>query len=331
MLVVSDDTVAGLYAAAFCADLRRTGARVELATFPAGEPHKHLDTCRALWTACAEAAVDRSGTIIALGGGVVGDIAGFVAATWMRGVRFVQVPTTLLAMVDSSVGGKTGINSAAGKNLIGAFWQPGFVLIDPGFLTTMEARDYRAGLAEVVKYGVIREPDFFSWQEEHAAALLERDPATLAHAVACSCECKARYVIDDEREGGVRAHLNYGHTFGHALERETGYATYRHGEAVAIGMHMAAHCAAAAGLLEDEALLERQRALLERLALPLVHPSTDPATLERLIANCGLDKKVRAGAVRFVLPRAMGQVEVHADVDPAAIRQGFAAGLAVSL
>jgi len=266
--------------------------------------------------------------VIALGGGVCGDLAGFVAASWMRGVRFLQVPTTLLAMVDSSVGGKTGVNSAAGKNLIGAFQQPAFVLIDPAVLATMDDREYRAGLAEVLKYGVIRDPAFFAWQEAHHAGLVAREPAAVTHAVATSCRIKAWYVVEDEREQGVRAHLNYGHTFGHALERETGYARYLHGEAVAIGMAMAADCAERLGLLEDDDLRRRQAALAAAYGLPRVHRSADSAAvLDRLVASVRLDKKARRGRTRFVLPRGLGAIEMVDEPDAEAVRAAFAAAM----
>ena len=277
---------------------------------------------------CRDAGVDRAGTIIAVGGGVVGDMAGFAAGTWMRGVRFIQVPTTLLAMVDSAVGGKTGCNTSAGKNLVGAFVQPSFVLIDPEVVGTMDGREYRAGLAEVLKYGIIKDPGFLAWQQANAAELGHRQPDAVAHAVAESCRIKAAFVIADERENGQRAFLNYGHTFGHALERETGYGTWLHGEAVGIGMRMAAACADHLGMLSQAEVISVQDDLLQQWQLPLFQSLADQVDLrDRLIAACKLDKKARAGSVRFVLPRAAGTVEIVSDPDPAAVVAGFDAGL----
>lgn len=328
ILVIADATVADLHAPALITALRRTGRTVELATFPAGEASKSLEQAEQLYQACAAARLDREGSIVALGGGVTGDLAGFVAATWMRGVALIQVPTSLLAMVDSSVGGKTGVNTAAGKNLVGAFWQPRAVLIDPDHLATMPLREYRSGLAEVLKHAVIRDAAFLAWQEAHATALLQRDPVVLAEAVAGNCRIKAWHVERDEHENGVRAHLNYGHTFGHALEREGGYRRYLHGEAVAIGMRMAAELSRRLGLLQEADLPARQDALLRAWGLPLVHPDPDPAAcLIRLVAACGLDKKVRAGQRRFVLPLSAGTVQIVSDPDPAQVAEAFALGM----
>jgi 3-dehydroquinate synthase len=233
-------------------------------------------------------------------------------------------------MVDSSVGGKTGVNSAAGKNLIGAFKQPACVVIDPLLIASMDRREYRAGLAEVLKYGVIRDPAFFAWQEAHAEALAGGDPAAVAHAVAESCRIKAWYVAEDETEQGVRAHLNYGHTFGHALERETRYTRYLHGEAVGIGMRMAADLAKRLGMLTDATLIPRQDALLARFGLPLTHPTVDAAALATTLAgHCALDKKVAAGRMRFVLPTRMGEVVTRELADVNAVEAAFAGAMAV--
>jgi 3-dehydroquinate synthase len=231
-------------------------------------------------------------------------------------------------MVDSSVGGKTGVNSAAGKNLIGCFKQPACVVIDTELVRTMEPREYRAGLAEVLKYGVIRDPAFFAWQEAHAEALEARDPAAVAHAVANSCRIKAEYVAEDELEQGARAELNYGHTFGHALERDTAYETYLHGEAVGIGMRMAARLAVDIGLLSDRSLLERQDRLLERYRLPLTHRAADPTEVaKRLAGHCRLDKKVAAGRTRFILPERLGKVSLHEAPDEGAVISAFASAI----
>lgn len=308
-LIIADAHVAALHGATLQKSLHAAGIAAEMVTFPAGEPSKSLATADQLWQDCAIRRIDRTGTIIAFGGGVSGDLAGFVAACWMRGVRFVQIPTSLLAMVDSSVGGKTGVNSAAGKNMIGAFKQPACVLIDPSLVASMDRREYRAGLAEVVKYGVIRSPDFFAWQEQNADALAKADANAVAHAVAESCRIKAWYVAEDEFENGVRAHLNYGHTFGHALEKETGYSRYLHGEAIAIGMRMAADLARRVGTLTDATLIERQETLLKRLGLPLTH-AADSAMAGKLASHCRLDKKVAAGRTRFILPEKIGTVGI---------------------
>ena len=328
VLVVADATVARLHGERLLASLSAAGIAAEVATFAAGEPNKSLTTADALWQACAKHRIDRTGAIIALGGGVSGDLAGFVAAGWMRGIGFAQVPTTLLAMVDSSVGGKTGVNSAAGKNLIGAFKQPSCVVIDPTVLTTMDRREYRAGLAEVLKYGVIRDPAFLAWQETNADALAAGAPAAVTHAVAESCRIKAWYVAEDETEQGVRAHLNYGHTFGHALERETKYTQYLHGEAVGIGMRMAADLAKRLGMLTDAMLIPRQDALLAKFGLPTSHKAADAAALAKVLTeHCGLDKKVAAGRMRFVVPTRMGEVVTKEIADQDAVTAAFGSAL----
>jgi 3-dehydroquinate synthase len=328
VLVICDGAVERIYGSPLISSLERAGINARLVSFPPGEPSKTLATCERLWQACADHAIDRSGTIIALGGGVTGDMAGFVAATWMRGIRFIQIPTTLLAMVDSSVGGKTGVNSSAGKNLIGAFQQPSLVLIDPTVLASMDDREYRAGLAEVAKYGVIKDPDFFTWQEANHQALVQRDTNAIAEAVATSCRIKAWFVENDEREQGQRAHLNYGHTFGHAIERDTGYRQFLHGEAVAIGMEMAVDLARRLGLLEQDDLAARQQALLTAYGLPIEHRCSDrDAALSRMVRSCSLDKKVRGGQTRFVLPRSLGVIEIVTAPDPDLVRAAFAAAM----
>jgi len=331
VLIIADERVAGLYARRLRDSLEQAGLRVHIETFPPGEESKTLDQAQRLWQACAAHRLDRSAAIIALGGGVTGDLAGFVSACWMRGVRLVQIPTTLLAMVDSSVGGKTGVNSPAGKNLIGAFKQPQCVLIDPELLQSMDDREYRAGLAEVLKYGVIRDAAFFQWQEGCAEELLARVPEVVARAVAQCCRIKAEYVAEDETEHGVRAQLNYGHTFGHAIELETRYARYLHGEAVGLGMRMAAALAGAIGVLSDDQLPGRQDRLLERYRLPLTHEVADPSSAAaRLAAHCQLDKKVTHGRTRFILPRRMGEVVTHEAPDAAQVIGAFASALRAS-
>ena len=317
--VVTNEVVGPLYTEPL---LEALGDRVRADVFsmPDGERHKSLETYGALMDFLLERRHDRSTTLIALGGGVVGDLAGFAAATYQRGVDFVQVPTTLLAQVDSSVGGKTAVNHPRGKNMIGAFYQPRCVIADTALLETLPDREYRAGLAEVVKYGVIRDRALFDWLADHAEALNQRDPAALRWAVRRSCEIKSEVVAADEREGGVRAILNFGHTFGHAVETLTGYGAVLHGEAVAMGMVMAAELSARQGWLarNDVDLLRR---LLTALELPLAPP---PLAAEDMLNAMGHDKKVHDGRLRLVLARAIGHAEVTGDVDPGALGQVLA-------
>lgn len=324
VLVIADATVASHHGAALAASLTAAGIDHRFASFPAGEPSKTLATAEQMWAACAEHGIDRGGVVVGFGGGVSGDLAGFVAACWMRGVHFAQIPTTLLAMVDSSVGGKTGVNAPFGKNLIGAFHQPSVVVIDPTLLATMDRREYRAGLAEVLKYGIINDPTFLTWQEQHAAALAAGNPAAVAHAVRESCRIKAWYVAEDETEQGVRAQLNYGHTFGHAIERDTQYKRWLHGEAVGLGMRMAAELSQRLGLLADPDLIPRQDALLTAFGLPLHADRAEPS---RLTDHCRLDKKAANGRCRFVLPRRIGLVETLVVEDRPAIESAFASGM----
>jgi 3-dehydroquinate synthase len=319
-LIVSDDNVAPLYAQRLRDALEHApGASVrhDALVLPAGEAHKNLDAVSQVLDALARLGATRDACVLALGGGVVGDIAGFAAACWMRGIDFVQFPTTLLAMVDSSVGGKTGVDHPAGKNLIGAFHQPRAVVADLDTLATLPGRELRAGLAEVVKTACIGDADFFDWLEVHADALLARDTEALTHAIARCCRFKAGVVERDEREAGERALLNFGHTFGHAIETETGYDTLLHGEAVAIGMVLAARLSARLGMTDD-AGTERLVALLERLGLPAsVPPGLAP---DALLARMQLDKKNRAGALRLILWRGTGRAEIADNVDADAIR-----------
>jgi 3-dehydroquinate synthase len=319
-LIVSDGNVAPLYAQRVHESLARApGApvRCETLVLPAGEAHKNLDAVSKSLDALAQLGATRDACVLALGGGVVGDIAGFAAACWMRGVDFVQFPTTLLAMVDSSVGGKTGVDHPAGKNLIGAFHQPRAVIADLGTLATLPDRELRAGLAEVVKTACIGDADFFGWLEAHADALLARDMDALTHAIARCCRFKAGVVERDERETGERALLNFGHTFGHALETEAGYGTLLHGEGVAIGMLLAARLSAQLGLA-DAADTERLRALLERLDLPTVIP--DGIAADALLAHMRLDKKNRAGTLRLILWRGIGRAEIAECADDRVVK-----------
>ncbi|MGN6520669.1 MAG: 3-dehydroquinate synthase [Dokdonella sp.] len=314
VLVVSNETIAPLYLARVEASLR--GHLHASLVLPDGEAHKTLATCARVFEALAALGAHRDATILALGGGVIGDLAGFAAACWMRGIGFVQMPTTLLAMVDSSVGGKTGVNLPAGKNLVGAFHQPRAVIADTTTLATLPEREYRAGLAEVVKYGAIGDPAFFAWLERHADALNARDGGVLAEAIAASCRHKAGVVARDEHEQGERALLNFGHTFGHALESATGYGTLLHGEAVAIGMLLAARLSADLGRASrDDA--QRLAHLLAAFGLPTAAPTVDP---ERLLSLMQLDKKNLGGRLRLILWRGIGAADIVPDVEAEAIR-----------
>jgi 3-dehydroquinate synthase len=313
-LVVTDANVAPHYLARVQAAL--AGKTTGILVLPAGEQEKTLARFGEVMAALAALGASRDATVVALGGGVVGDLAGFAAACWMRGVRFVQLPTTLLAMVDSSVGGKTAVDLPQGKNLVGAFHQPAAVVADVATLDTLPPRELRAGLAEVVKYGAIADPAFFSWLEQNAEALLARDPEALAHAIAVSCTHKAGIVARDETEQGERMLLNFGHTFGHAIETEQGYGGLLHGEAIAVGMVLAARLSADLGRApwSDTA---RLAALLGRLELPVELPAG--LSGEALLARMRLDKKAVSGTVRLILWTGLGQADVVSGVPDADI------------
>lgn len=295
--IVTNTTVGPLYGDALATRLRAAGLQVVVVTLPDGEVYKTREAYNQVHDALLEARFERRCTVIAVGGGVVGDIAGYAAATFLRGVAFIQVPTTLLAQVDSSVGGKTGINHPLGKNLIGAFHQPRCVLADLDVLDTLPDREFRAGVAEVLKYGFIRDGAFLAWLEQHVDALVGRDDAAVAEAVYQSCRNKAEVVAADEREAGDRALLNLGHTFGHAIEAGMGYGAWLHGEAVAAGMVVAAEASCQAGLLAAPSR-DRVRALVARAGLPVQAPDLG---LARWLDLMGSDKKVDAGRIRFVL------------------------------
>jgi 3-dehydroquinate synthase len=314
VLVVTNQTIAPLYLLRVQAGL--AGFEHAALILPDGEAHKTLANVEAVFERLAALGATRDATIVALGGGVIGDLAGFAAACWMRGIDFVQMPTTLLAMVDSSVGGKTGVNLPAGKNLVGAFHQPRAVVADTGTLATLPDREYRAGLAEVVKYGAIGDTVFFAWLEANIDALNARDPAALAEAIASSCRHKAGVVARDEHEHGERALLNFGHTFGHALETATGYGALLHGEAVAIGMVLAARLSAHLGLA-DGADARRLARLLAAFGLPVESSGNDP---QRLLDLMRLDKKNLAGTLRLILWRGIGRAEIVPGVDEKVIR-----------
>jgi 3-dehydroquinate synthase len=305
--VITDSNVARHYAKGAQKTLCAAGFDPLLVTVPAGETAKNLKTVQSCYDRLAAHRLERKSFIVALGGGVVGDLAGFVAATYLRGIAFVQVPTTLLAQVDSSVGGKVGFNLRAGKNLVGAFYQPRLVLCDLDTLKTLAPREYRAGLAEVIKYGVIYDAALFRRLERQMSPLLKREPKTLAEVIARCCQIKAEVVGQDETEGGLRAILNFGHTIGHALEAISHYGKYLHGEALAIGQVAAAGLSAPVmGLPQAEA--ERIKQLLHQAGMP-TEVSLSPGEERRLLAAMKLDKKVNAGEVRFVLARRLGQVE----------------------
>jgi 3-dehydroquinate synthase len=315
VLVVSNTTVAPLYGEGVARSLR--GRRVVQVLLPDGEAHKTLANVARIIDVLVANAFARDSAIVALGGGVVGDMAGFAAACYQRGVDCLQVPTTLLAQVDSSVGGKTGVNHPGGKNLIGAFHQPRAVIADTETLTTLPDRELRAGLAEVVKCALICDADFFTWLESNLEGLLEKKPDAVAHAIHRSCEIKASIVGRDEREHGERALLNLGHTFGHAIEAATGYGSWLHGEAVAAGLMMAATLSKEAGNLAA-ADVERVRVLLERAGLPIEAKAIPSANIA---AHMRIDKKVRAGRTRFVLLRRIGDAFVTGDYPDGALKR----------
>ncbi|QDT70524.1 3-dehydroquinate synthase [Planctomycetes bacterium MalM25] len=310
VVVLTDSNVDARYGDPAADHLVEAGIESHVLVVEAGEPSKSPEVAADLWQTMIDEGCDRQTVVVAVGGGVVGDIAGFIAATFARGLRFFQVPTSLLAQVDSSVGGKTGVNLDGAKNMVGAFWQPDGVLIDTDVLATLPEREFAAGLAEVVKYGVILDADFFSLLEKEADAILARDPAALRTIIQRSCQLKAEVVEADELEqSGQRAKLNYGHTYGHALEAATGYSQLLHGEAVAIGMVCASRLAESMGRITAEDT-RRQIALLERFGLPTALPEgIDPGELSALMWR---DKKVRDGEIRFVLPARLGEVETVA-------------------
>lgn len=320
-LIVTDATVAPLYAATCAEILARSGIASATAIIPAGEASKNGRWLFHLYDKALEHGLDRKSCVIALGGGVVGDLAGYLAASFLRGLRFVQIPTTLLSMVDSAVGGKTGINLPQGKNLVGAFHQPVLVACDIDSLKTLSRRELAAGLAEVVKYGVIRDADLFALLEREADRIVAGDPVLLAEIVARSCEIKAEVVGKDEFEGGLRAILNYGHTLGHALEAVSGYGKYLHGEAISVGMVFAgivssAQCGFPA---EDAARLVR---LLHKFGLPAAAPEADFAELRQAM---DVDKKTEAGRPKFVLARRIGEVEHGCEVPEDVLKRAWSA------
>ena len=313
-LVVTNETVAPLYLDRVVAALSEGGEiRVETVVLPDGEEHKNVDVLMKVFDKALDARLDRQTTFVALGGGVIGDMTGFAAASYQRGVHFVQIPTTVMAMVDSSVGGKTGVNHPAGKNMIGAFYQPRCVLVDTDTLSTLPDREYASGMAEVVKYGLIRDADFFEWQERNVDALMARDGDVVVRAIERSCVNKAEVVALDEKEGGVRATLNLGHTFGHAIETGIGYGEWLHGEAVSVGMVMAADMSERLGWT-DESIARRTLDLLKKFNLPVDVPECMTVeTFEKLMA---VDKKAANGKLRLILLKGdLGGCVFTADFD----------------
>jgi len=319
VMVVTNETVAPLYLDNVLQALR--GFHVEQVILPDGEQYKTLEILNSIYDALLSSRFDRSCTLLALGGGVVGDMTGFAAASYQRGVDFVQVPTTLLSQVDSSVGGKTGVNHPLGKNMIGAFHQPRCVIADTDTLNTLPERELAAGLAEVIKYGVINDISFFEWLEANIERLLARDSEALVYAIERSCRDKAVIVAADEKEAGQRALLNLGHTFGHAIESGMGYGVWLHGEAIAAGMAMAADMSFQMGWLDADGQ-ERIRSLLQKAHLPVDPPAEISA--ERFLELMSVDKKVLNGELRLVLLRGIGKAEVTADYAAAALQQTVA-------
>jgi 3-dehydroquinate synthase len=314
VLVISNREIFDYYGETVVKSLESTGFEVYSHLIPAGENYKTLAEIQQIYDIALDRRLERSSTMVALGGGVIGDMTGFAAATWLRGINFVQVPTSLLAMVDASIGGKTGVNHPRGKNLIGAFYQPRLVLIDPDVLKTLPEREFRAGMAEVIKYGVIRDPELFDRLEAspelHSFDRL--DPDLLLTIITRSCQAKADVVGEDEKEAGLRAILNYGHTIAHTIESLTGYTEVNHGEAVGMGMAAAGAIARKLGMWGEEEA-RRQNALIRKAGLQTAMPRLNP---DEVLDSLSADKKVKAGKVRFILPTAIGTVEITDRVPP---------------
>ncbi len=318
--IVTHPILARLYAHELAEGLRREGVSVHLVTFPSGERYKRLSTVYRLYTRFVEAEMDRSSVVVALGGGVAGDLAGFAAATYLRGIRLVQIPTTLLAQVDASIGGKTGVDLPVGKNLAGAFHQPAAVLIDPSVLMTLPIRELRAGLAEIIKYGIICDKQFFSEIASTVPYMLQKELNPLTEAIIRSCEIKADVVSRDEQDRNLRAILNFGHTIGHALEAATNYRRYLHGEAVAIGMVSAAMIGEELGITSDNVTMNI-RDVLEKASLPTVFP--EDVSIEAILQAVRLDKKSQGGIVRFILASSIGEVIISESVSQEDIRSAL--------
>lgn len=318
-MVVTNETVAPLYLPLLIEALTAQGKNVAQIVLPDGEVYKNNKTLQQIYDGLLSARMERQSTLIALGGGVIGDMAGFAAATYQRGMPFVQIPTTLLSQVDSSVGGKTGINHPLGKNMIGAFYQPQAVFAAQDVLRTLPSREFSAGMAEVIKYALLGDADFLNWLETHMDELMAQQPAALSQAVAHCCAMKADIVAADEREAGVRALLNLGHTFGHAIETETGYGTWLHGEAVAAGMVAACRLSEQLGMI-GAAETERVRSLLRRAQLPDAPPVF---AFERWLAHMRHDKKVESGSMRFIVLTGLGKAVIRACDDESLLRESL--------
>tara|TARA_R110002167_G_scaffold167521_5_gene364773 strand:+ start:13889 stop:14974 length:1086 start_codon:yes stop_codon:yes gene_type:complete len=319
VMIVTNTTVAPLYLA--MVEQLLDGYQVDSVILPDGEQYKNLETLNLIFDALLEKGHNRTTTLLALGGGVVGDMCGYAAASYQRGVNFIQLPTTLLSQVDSSVGGKTGVNHRLGKNMIGAFYQPQAVLIDTNTLTTLPARELSAGMAEVIKYGLLEDLAFYRWIQQHIDGLMAGAATLLAHAIRTSCECKARVVAQDEREGGIRAILNLGHTFGHAIESHQGYGNWLHGEAVGTGLLMAADLSCRMGAI-SVAEVDELKALLVKASLPVLPPAD--MTEADFLSRMSIDKKVLDGRIRLVLLRQIGQAYITSDVDRTQLCQTLA-------
>ena len=322
VLIISNPEIFGHYGEVCLDSLKDAGFDTYTHLIPAGEKHKNLQSIQQVYDTAQANHLERSSTLVALGGGVIGDMTGFSAATWLRGVNFIQVPTSLLAIVDASVGGKTGVNHPQGKNLIGAFYQPKLVAIDPNLLKTLPPREFRAGIAEVIKYGIIWDEDLFTKLEHHGHldTLNRVSDELLETVITRSCQAKAEVVSQDEKESGLRAILNYGHTIGHAVESLTNYKQFVHGEAVAIGMVAAGKIALEMGLW-TEAEAQRQDALIAKAGLPTDIP--DEIAIDDILETIKSDKKVKAGKVRFILPTAIGKVTITDRVTPEIITKAL--------
>jgi 3-dehydroquinate synthase len=313
VVVITNPKVGYFYADTLVAQLKETGFEPKVIEIPDGEEYKNLKTVAYLYDKLTEIHAHRKTTLIALGGGVIGDIVGFVAATFMRGIPFVQIPTTLLAQVDSSVGGKTGVNLTTAKNMVGAFWQPQVVIIDPDVLKTLSLRELKSGLSEVIKYGMIKDADFFEYLEKNINQIERLETSAMIHIIASSCKIKAEVVESDEREEGLRAILNFGHTIGHAIESQTSYKIFRHGEAISIGMATAAKIAARLGMFPKKDV-SRLITLLQMAGLPARFKDLSP---NDLLQAMSLDKKrVSHEHIRFILPKKIGCVMMVEDLSP---------------
>ena len=313
ILVISNKEISNLYGAKFIKDLKDNNFQTKIFLIKAGESYKSLKTLSNIYNAAFEFGIDRNSLIIALGGGIVGDITGLAAATWLRGIEYIQIPTTLLSMVDSSVGGKTAVNHTKGKNLIGAFHQPKAVFIDTETLKTLPPREFKAGIAEVIKYGVIKDKKLFEYleNEKHKEELLNLENKSLIKIINSSIKTKSQIVSEDEQENGVRAILNYGHSFGHVIENLCGYGEYLHGEAISIGMNIAGEIATEKGLWSREHSL-RQNNLIKSYGLPTQTPKLNKKDVLTILMG---DKKVRNGKMRFILPEEIGKVDIYDDIE----------------